>query len=122
MNKPTKPANLADVSTWTREQMAYAAPIIVNRAVKATSDTFELARKYAAEGTLAGADAAAQLSKTAKRYMETVLFWQSVQLGESPKVPAFLKSQRVRAYQQTNQRHRAAKTRFGGQKDWGIWG
>ena len=115
MTRPTTPTNLADVSTWTREQMAWAAPQIVNLAVAATSETYAQAR------ALPACEAKVELVKIADRYMAQVLFWQSVMLGESPKVPTFLKAQRVRAYQQTNERHRPAKTRFAGPKDWGVF-
>lgn len=121
MIKPTRPANLADVSTWTQEQMAYAAPIIINKAVNAASETYAQAREAAAVGDSMGMAYAADLAKIANRYTKAVLFWQAVQLGENPKVPAFLKSQRVRSYEQMNKRVRPAKTRYAGNKDWGIW-
>lgn len=121
MTKPPKPSNLSDVSTWTPEQMAYAAPIIVKRAAEQASAAYADARELNSSGSWAGRDAAAKMSKIGDRYMKTMLFWQAVQLGESPKIPTFLKAQRVRSYEQTNQRLRPAKTRYDGPKDFGIW-
>lgn len=113
--RPTAPANLADVSTWTAEQMAWAAPRIADKAAAAAADTHAQARDAAS------LEAKVELSKIADRYMAQVLFWRGVMLGESPKVPTFLKAQRVRAYQQINERHRQPKTRYAGPKDWGVW-
>jgi len=114
-HRPAAPANLADVSTWTAEQMAWAAPRIVTKAVAAASDTYAQARETAS------AEAKVELTKIAERYMAQVLFWQGVMNGDAPKIPTFLKAQRVRAYQQTNERHRPCKTRYAGPKDWGVW-
>lgn len=119
--KPEAPKNLNDVSTWTKEQMDYAAPLIISKAVAAASETYAQARDAAAAGDHNGMSYAADLAKIANRYTKTVLFWQSVQLGENPRVPAFLKSQRVRSYEQMNRRFKAAKTRYAGPKDWGVF-
>lgn len=115
MTKPNRPADLSNVSTWTPDQMAYAAPIIAEKAIAAASETYAQAR---ATDHL---EAKVELTKIANTYMNTGLFWQQVQLGNSPKVPVFLKSQRVQSYEQTNKRYRPAKTRYAGPKDWGIW-
>lgn len=121
MNKPPAPMNLADVSTWSDQQKAYAAPLIISKAITATSETYAQAREAAAVGDGMGMAYAAGLGKIANRYHLTVLYWQAVQLGMNPKVPTFLRSQRVKSYEQTNKRLRPAKTRYAGPKDWGIW-
>ncbi len=119
--KPIAPTNLADVSTWTEAQLAYAAPIIVTKAVAAASECYADARNADAYGSLDAKRIAVGFASIGHRHMKAVLFWQQVQLGNKPKIPVFLKSQRVSSYEQMNKRVRIAKTRYAGPKDWGIW-
>lgn len=116
--RPATPADLSRVSTWTSEQMAWAAPRISALAAAAASETTAEARECRAAGNL---EAYADLSKIAARYLATAAFWSQVQAGDRPNVPAFLNASFVSAYEQTNGRVRRPKTRNPGPKDWGVF-
>lgn len=116
--RPATPADLSRVSTWTPEQMAWAAPRISALAAAAASKTSAEAREFRAAGNL---DCFVTFSKIADRYLATAAFWSQVQAGDRPKVPAFLNASFVRSYEQTNGRRRPCKTRNPGPKDWGVF-
>lgn len=116
--RPVTPSDLSRVSTWTSEQMAWAAPRISALAAKAVSETSAQAREYRAAGDL---EAYAGLSKIVSGYMAQAVFWSAVAAGDRPKVPAILNAVRVEAYEQTNGRVRPAKIRNPGRKDWGVF-
>lgn len=113
--KPPAPANRNDVSTWTQEQLSYAATIIPRRIAELNRQDTE---------TIIGTNnlvLIAGLRGLIYRRTKHLHYWLSVQAGNNPKVPVFLREQRVAGYQQTNERHRPSKTRYAGPKDWGIW-
>lgn len=116
--RPATPSDLSRVSTWTAEQMAWAAPRIAGLAAKAVSETSAEAREYRAAGNL---EAYAGLSKIAARYLAEAAFWSAVAAGDRPKVPAFLNASLVSSYEQTNGRVRRHKVRNPGPKDWGVF-
>lgn len=116
--RPTTPADLSRVSTWTAEQMTWAAPRIAGLAAKAVSETSAQAREYRAAGNL---EAYADLSKIVTRYMAQAVFWSAVAAGDRPKVPAILNASLVASYEQTNGRIRPHKVRNPGPKDWGVF-
>lgn len=116
--RPAIPSDLSRVSTWTPEQMAWAAPRISAAAAKAVSETCDQAREARAAGNL---EAYAGLSKIVTRYMAQAVFWSAVAAGDRPKVPTFLNASKVSSYEQTNGRVRPHKVRYPGPKDWGVF-
>lgn len=116
--RPATPSDLSRVSTWTAEQMTWAAPRIADLAAKAVSETCDQAREARAAGNL---EAYAGLSKIASRYLDTAAFWSAVAAGDRPKVPTFLNASLVSSYEQTNGRVRRHKVRNPGPKDWGVF-
>lgn len=115
--KPEAPRNLNDVSTWTEEQRKWAAPRIVTLAAQFASETSQEAREMRSTYPAGYVE----LAKIAERHLAAAAYWSAVAAGDSPKIPVFLKEQRVSSYQQTNERYRPHKARYAGPKDYGVW-
>lgn len=115
--KPEAPKNLNDVSTWTEAQRLWAAPRIVTLAAKFASETSQEAR----EMRCTYPEGANELGKIAERHLLAAVYWSAVAAGDSPKVPVFLREQRVSSYQQINARYRPSKSRYAGPKDYGVF-